>query len=672
MTASFVVNGRYLTQRMTGVQRYARNVVSAIDRLDGVFGSVVMTPKSVFDPGFQSLTTVTTGAFHGHIWEQIDLPRAAKGKMLLNLCNFAPVVKRDQIICIHDANVFSAPDSYSLAFRAAYRSLQPMMVRGALKITTVSHAAARQLARYLPISLANIAILPNGHEHALSWDPKLASLPSELPVQAFAPPYLLAIGSRAMHKNMALLLEIATSLEEMGVNIVIAGGGGDIYRQELLTDRRNVYFCGRVSDDDLAYLLDNALCLAFPSFTEGFGLPIVEAMARGCPVVSSDCASMPEVCGDAALLASPFDPQQWIHHIRALTQSSGLRDDLIGYGREQCRHFSWKSTAEGYLEILDNPSRIPIKSAPKPPPQPDVEAVFVTHGRPDVVSTTVRHFVATQTLRPSSVIISCVVPEDAGDLVALDGVRVVLGPIGSSAQRNTALTSLKDGTEIVAFFDDDFFADGEWISNAAQIFRDECNVASLTGDVVDYRFDGVGVGFQNALKDLKSIGARERWTEPCSPHRSSMAFRVGAIGDLCFDERLVLQSWLEAYDFGEQLALRGHRLVKSSGSAGLHLGIKTDWTNGECLGYSQIANPIHLFKKGTMTRRQVAICVLRNVISNLRRELTPAHNGREKGKMKGNIRALIDAARGELAPDNIAAFGTLKTTVRAGREHRDA
>jgi glycosyltransferase involved in cell wall biosynthesis len=112
---------------------------------------------------------------------------------------------------------------------------------------------------------------------------------------------------------------------------------------------------GYVTDHDLAYLMDRALCLVFPSWTEGFGLPIVEAMARGCPVISSDRASLPEVCGDAALLAPPDLPEVWVRHVRALATSPELRQNLIGLGHEQVRRFSWAKTAAGYLELMRDP-----------------------------------------------------------------------------------------------------------------------------------------------------------------------------------------------------------------------------------------------------------------------------------------------------------------------------
>jgi glycosyltransferase involved in cell wall biosynthesis len=240
------------------------------------------------------------------------------------------------------------PESYSWRFRALYRTLQPIIVRRAVRIATVSHDAARQLAQYLPVALRDVEILPNGHEHALRWDAAAAGVFREKPQIR---PFVLILGSRAWHKNIALILGLAERLDALGVEILVAGGDGGIFAGTEAVQAANIRRLGRVSDDDLALLFGRALCLAFPSLTEGFGLPVLEAMALGCPVVSSDRSSLPEICGDAALMASPDDPDAWLRHITALAGSSALRVDLRGRGRIQAARYSWDRTAAGYADL---------------------------------------------------------------------------------------------------------------------------------------------------------------------------------------------------------------------------------------------------------------------------------------------------------------------------------
>ena len=123
--------------------------------------------------------------------------------------------------------------------------------------------------------------------------------------------------------------------------------------QSAATDLANVTFLGRVSDDDLASLLRSALCLAFPSLTEGFGLPLVEAMAIGCPVVASDRPSLREVCGTAGLLASPTDPEAWLDRFRSLATSEDRQEECRQRGFEQVKRFSWSDSANIYASLAD-------------------------------------------------------------------------------------------------------------------------------------------------------------------------------------------------------------------------------------------------------------------------------------------------------------------------------
>ena len=353
MTASadaFAINGRFLDQPVTGVQRYAREVVGTMDRqLAGGRrrGNLIAPPTRRAMPPLAAIDIRRCGRFAGHAWEQAVLPARWHGP-LLNLCNTAPVVRRAQVVCIHDANVFRMPDSYGWRFRALYRALQPVLARRAARIATVSHDAAHQIAEHLPVALRDVEILPNGHEHALRWDAAAATLFADAPQ---ARPFVLLLGSRARHKNAAMVLGLAGMLDGLGVDLLVAGGDAGIFTEGPSVAAPNIRCLGKVSDDDLALLFSRALCLAFPSFTEGFGLPVVEAMALGCPVVSSDRSSLPEICGGAALLAPPDRPEAWIAHLTALIGSPALREDLRERGRLQAARYSWDRTAQGYFDL---------------------------------------------------------------------------------------------------------------------------------------------------------------------------------------------------------------------------------------------------------------------------------------------------------------------------------
>ena len=347
---AFVINGRFLSQPVTGVQRYAREITAAMDDWLGQSNrrARLLAPRNVRKaPDYRSIDIARAGSLKGHLWEQVELPLQAD-QPILNLCNTGPVLSAAKIVCIHDVNVFQEPDSYSRAFRLLYKALLPALARTAAHVTTVSHASRAQIARFLPIEPKRIAVMPNGHEHVFRWEQRLSPLAKTM---QDGRAFVFLLGSRARHKNVGLVLQQAEALDASGLDIVVAGAGASIFPDVREVRRPNIRWLGRVSDNDLAFLYSRALCLAFPSRSEGFGLPLVEAMALGCPVVSSDCGSMAEVCGDAALLASPDDPAAWRRHFLSLAQSASLRTELAARGLERVKRFSWSESSRAYLEL---------------------------------------------------------------------------------------------------------------------------------------------------------------------------------------------------------------------------------------------------------------------------------------------------------------------------------
>jgi glycosyltransferase involved in cell wall biosynthesis len=151
-----------------------------------------------------------------------------------------------------------------------------------------------------------------------------------------------------------LIYSIANELGSLGIHIVVCGGEDpNVYASGSRNPQRsNVKHLGRVNDDDLAFLFQNALCLVFPSRTEGFGLPALEAMALGCPVICSNTASLPEVCGDASLYSSPDDKGGWVAAIARLKNDAALRERLATIGPRHANAFSWRHSAERYLELM--------------------------------------------------------------------------------------------------------------------------------------------------------------------------------------------------------------------------------------------------------------------------------------------------------------------------------
>ena len=357
MGRRWTINGRFLSQPTTGVQRYAREIVNSLDALiaeraplaRGIEVQLHCPPGSDEIP-LASIVRREVGSAGGHVWEQTQLPSSLNGSGLLSLCNTGPLLSRKHIVCIHDANVWNAPQSYSFAFRSLYRTLLPGLGKTARSISTVSGYSLGELVGRRVIPAQRSFVAPNGHEHVLRWTPGH----SPATQRAASPETIVLIGSAAPHKNVDLILNMADRLAENGFRIAIVGmSDSRVFRSGLSpTQAQHVHWLGRISDSELAALLGDSLCLAFPSLTEGFGLPALEAMAIGCPVVVSDRASLPEVCGDAALFAPPDDPEAWFARFTELRSSLALQLRMVARGKERALKYSWRETAMRYLEAM--------------------------------------------------------------------------------------------------------------------------------------------------------------------------------------------------------------------------------------------------------------------------------------------------------------------------------
>jgi glycosyltransferase involved in cell wall biosynthesis len=368
------INGRFLTQPVTGVQRYAREIVCALDALladgedDGLEVELLVPPETDVTLPLTRIGIRKIGRLHGHLWEQVSLPATLAGA-LLSLCNTGPVSVRRQIVCIHDMNTRHCPESYSPAFRALYRTLIPALGRSAGAIATVSQYSARELARFGICRAEKLFVAPNGHEHVRRWRPTLLPGRPAFPARGT----IILLGSRAPHKNTGLIIGMAERLAAAGLCLAVVGGA----------DRRvfgavtgsvgspHVAWLGRLSDNELAALLQDGLCLAFPSLVEGFGLPALEAMALGCPVVASDRASLPEICGDAALYASPTDAEAWFGRFVELATKPELRRQMIMRGQVAANRFSWTASAERYLRAMAAMDGVPYPQPRQPASQPE-------------------------------------------------------------------------------------------------------------------------------------------------------------------------------------------------------------------------------------------------------------------------------------------------------------
>jgi glycosyltransferase involved in cell wall biosynthesis len=356
----WTLNGDFLGLRPTGVARYASEVTSALDALVAQGHPLardlrldIVAPRPAPEAlRLEALPVRVVPEFRRprlpQLWVQAQLPRHVPGG-LVSFCNLAPVLLRRHIACIHDMHTRLMPESYTRGFRWAHRLILPMLGSRAARITTVSQLSRRHLIEFGVAADRKIVVTYNGSDHALRWN----ALQSSLPVDP-ARPYVLCLGRRDQeYKNVGLLVRLAPLLAEMGLDLWMPGDVDEAtVRRYAPSKPDNLVLPGRISDDDFKKALVGAVCFLFPSRIEGFGLPAVEAMASGCPVVASTSPCLPEICGDAALYADPDDLYAWAEIVRLVTVNKPLRNRLVQRGRVRAADYSWRAIAETYLELM--------------------------------------------------------------------------------------------------------------------------------------------------------------------------------------------------------------------------------------------------------------------------------------------------------------------------------
>jgi len=285
---------------------------------------------------------------------------------------------------------------------------------------------------------------------------------------------------------------------------------------------------------------------------------------------------------------------------------------------------------------------------------PRVAVGVATRGRPEFVRLVVEHL-RLQTLVPAKILIACVEAGDVEGLAAAPDLVIIASQPGLTLQRNAILDRLPEDCEFIVFFDDDFFPQREWLARAIAAFEARPEVACITGHVIANGVCGQVLSAQDAFERLAPVRPDDHdWVdENISPYGCNMAFRRSAIRALRFDERLVHYGWLEDRDFGAQVERQGGRLVRLGAALGVHLGVASGRMSDRRLGYAQIANPLHLLFKRTMSPRLFALRVLTDLASNA---LKAPRSRARRARLAGNLIAIAEALVGLCMPERAARF----------------
>lgn len=235
-------------------------------------------------------------------------------------------------------------------------------------------------------------------------------------------------------------------------------------------------------------------------------------------------------------------------------------------------------------------------------------------------------------------------------------VSLAFGPRGLAAQRNTAMGPALERFDIITFFDDDFVPSADYLRQVEESFAGNSGWAVVMGRVVRDGATNAGLTWEDAEVALRETEGKKydgpEVVDHVGAYGCNMSFRSSLVGDLRFDERLVLYGWQEDIDFTSQMRSRG-RVVCVTAITGVHLGIKAGRVSGERFGYSQVANAVYLIRKGSVPASFALPLMFRNIAANLARSLRPEPYVDRRGRLRGNMLAILHVATGRIEPEYI-------------------
>ena len=347
------VSGKYLSQPITGVQRYAEGIVDAWDQgldegwIDGsAYAIRVIAPRTILrQPAFKHIG-LERSITDGRTWEQIELPWRARRFLLFSPYAAAPLIKRHHAVTIHDAASAASPEQYSVAFRAYCAIVFRVLGFTCNPIFTVSNFSRGELRQHFSVPARKLRVVPPGCDHLVNVSPDSAILTKAgLPRHRF----VLGVSSQSAVKNFRGLSRAWNILRRSDMKLAIAGKShGALFRGGDTAFDEGVVRLGYVSDSELRCLYENAALFVYPSFYEGFGIPPVEAMSCGCPVLVSRRPAIQEACGDAAAYCDPDDPSDIAKNIARILDNPQLAETL----RESGRHRASELTAKRSAKLL--------------------------------------------------------------------------------------------------------------------------------------------------------------------------------------------------------------------------------------------------------------------------------------------------------------------------------
>ncbi|MHB0915277.1 MAG: glycosyltransferase family 4 protein [Thermoleophilia bacterium] len=365
------INGRSLFRQLTGVQHYAFEVTSELCSMESDNVRVsVFAGREGRDPGSLPLPVNSgfipaNGPVRGLLWEQTLLRRMARKAavdVLFSPANVAPLSPpAPGVVTIHDLAFLLYPEFFSRSFALYYRNIIPRIVRESTAIITDSENTRADLVNLVGAEAEKIVTIPLGASRAFRQRLSKARLAEVRERYGLPERFFLSLASLDPRKNLKRLVQAYRLLPEDlvdEVGLVIVGGGNRVFADtgiaaELSRVKRGrVVSPGYVPSEDLPALYRSSTALVFPSLYEGFGLPVIEAMAASTPVITSNRSSLPEVAGNAAVMIDPESVEEIAAAMELMATDSGTRNLLIERGKKRAAGFTWNRTARSVMKTL--------------------------------------------------------------------------------------------------------------------------------------------------------------------------------------------------------------------------------------------------------------------------------------------------------------------------------
>jgi glycosyltransferase involved in cell wall biosynthesis len=352
-----------MERHLTGIGRYARDLSYALRRVDPECEVILFSPYPESPLGWYRDFPVVSLPWLARLPAVLTvgpmlLDRAARQTgvdILHDPCGIAPFLRGPvpygRVVTVHDAIPLLAPSLEPLLTNIVYRTLIPAARVTADAVITVSQAARDDLVRALAWDPAAITVVPEGCSVRAAKRRTHGGGGEGLP---FRTPFVLFVGAVSQRKNVETALSAVGRLAREGLPMQLWIAGPNTPHRRRLLRHPAAKWCrvlDFVNDETLEALYARAVALVYPSLHEGFGLPVVEAMACGCPVVGSDIPVLRETAGDAACLVNPLDDRAWASAIGRLALDRDYRRDLIARGQERAALFSWTQHARRTLEL---------------------------------------------------------------------------------------------------------------------------------------------------------------------------------------------------------------------------------------------------------------------------------------------------------------------------------